>query len=85
MSCNVVSASVVTGVAGVMGVTGVRNTSADEQAPATSASLGMTSAAGGFGISLSTLSGLKGNKPVAAHPARMFLFVIALSLAGLYR
>ena len=66
MSCNMVNASVVTGVAGV---TGVRDTSASGQAYATSAIPGMISAAGGFRISLSTLSGLKGNKPVAAYPA----------------
>ena len=36
-------------------------------------------------MSLSTLSGLSGNKPLAAHAAVMFLFVNALSLAGLYR
>jgi len=34
---------------------------------------------------VSTLSGLNGNKPLAAHPAVMFLFVNPLSLAGLYR
>lgn len=36
-------------------------------------------------MSLSTLSGLNGNKPLIAHIAVIFLFVKALSLAGLYR
>ncbi len=36
-------------------------------------------------MSLSTLSGLNENKPLAAHAAVIFLFVEALSLAGLYR
>ena len=38
----------------------------------------------GFRISASILLGLKGYKPLAFHPARMFLLVKALSLAGLY-
>jgi hypothetical protein len=33
----------------------------------------------------STLWGFKGNNPEAAHPASMFLLVIALSLAGWLR
>ena len=36
-------------------------------------------------MSLSTFSGLNGNKPLAAHAAMMFFFVNAFSLAGLYR
>jgi hypothetical protein len=37
----------------------------------------------GSGISLSTLSGLKGKRPALAHPARKFLDVNACFLAGL--
>jgi len=51
----------------------------------TSLVLGAITSAKGFGISLSTLSGLKGNKPALTHPARMFLDVSARSFAGLYR
>ena len=39
----------------------------------------------GFGISVSILLELKGYKPLAFHPARIFLLIKALSLAGLYR
>jgi hypothetical protein len=46
---------------------------------------GIVSSAGVFGISLSTLSGLNGNKLHAAKPALIFLGVNALSLAGLNR
>jgi hypothetical protein len=51
----------------------------------TSLVLEAVTSAKGFGISLSTLSGLKGNKPALTHPARRFLDVSARSLAGLYR
>jgi hypothetical protein len=64
-------------------LTGVGDTSLREDV-ATSA-LALLSSAGGFGMSRSTLWGLKGNNPEAAHPASMFLLVIALSLAGWYR
>ena len=77
--CNNVRASVVTGVTGVYG------TSSCGQDPTTLSAFGTVSSAGGFNVSLSTLSGLNGNKPVAAHPAVMFLLVNALSLAGLYK
>jgi hypothetical protein len=39
----------------------------------------------GLGIELSTLSGLNGNKPLAAKPALMFLAVKAFARAGLNR
>jgi hypothetical protein len=78
-SCNDVRASTVTGVTGVTGVDG---TSFREDIAAMSAPE-LVCSAGGFGMSRSTLSGLKGNNPAAAHPARMVLAVIALSLAGL--
>jgi hypothetical protein len=51
----------------------------------TSTSFRIVSSAGGFGVSLSTMSGMNGNKPVVAHAAVMFLLVNALSGAGLYR
>jgi hypothetical protein len=80
-SCNTVKPSAVTGVTGVAGVSG---TSLWEEDP-TSLATEMTRSAGGFGVLRSTLSGLKGIKPVAAHPAMMFLLVSAFSLAGAYR
>jgi hypothetical protein len=66
----------------VIGVTGVSGTSLEVAVAATSA-LVLSCSAGGFGISQSTLSGLKGNNPAASHPAKMFLLVIAFSLASL--
>jgi hypothetical protein len=39
----------------------------------------------GLGIELSILSGLNGNKPLAAKPALMFLAVNAFTRAGLKR
>jgi hypothetical protein len=81
-SCNDVSASAVTGVTGV---TGVWSTSLCKHDPAKLSAVATVSSAGSFGISLSTLSRLNGNRPVAAHPALMFLLFNALSLAGLYR
>ena len=47
--------------------------------------MGTVGPAAGFGIPVSTLSGLKEYKPLAFHPARIFLLVRALSLARLYR
>jgi len=44
----------------------------------------MAISARGAGILLSTLSGLSGNRPLAAKPALIFFGVNALSLAGLY-
>ena len=51
---------------------------------ATLALVESTTSVRGFTISLSTLSGLNGNKSHAANPAKMFLRVNALSLAGLH-
>lgn len=42
-----------------------------------------TGGGGGLGILASTLLELNGNKPLPLYPARMFLFVSAMSLAGL--
>jgi hypothetical protein len=39
---------------------------------------------GGFGVFLSTLSGLNRNKPQAAYADVIFLFINARPLAGLY-
>jgi hypothetical protein len=52
-----------------------------------SSALGTTGAgpAEGIGILLSTLSGLKGNRPLAAKPALIFFGVNAATLAGLKR
>ena len=74
--CNDLTASVVTGVIGVC------STSSCGQ---DLTSFGTVSSAGAFNIFRSTLSGLNGNNPLAAHPAVIFLLVNALSLAGLYR
>ena len=49
------------------------------------AASGITTSTRGLGISFSTLSGLKGYRPVAAYLALMFLLVNAVSLVGLYR
>jgi hypothetical protein len=38
---------------------------------------------GGFGVSVRTLLGLNGNNLLPLYAARIFLFVSALSLAGL--
>ena len=66
------------------GVTGVCSTSScGQDVTFISSAFGIVSSAGGFGVSLSTLSGLSGSKPHLAHPARMFFFVSALCLAGL--
>jgi hypothetical protein len=35
--------------------------------------IGIVGSVTGFGVSVSTLSGLKGYRPLAFHPARMFL------------
>jgi hypothetical protein len=45
--------------------------------------MGVTTPAGGFGMSFNALPGLKGYKPVAAHPDLVFLWVSALCRAGL--
>lgn len=81
--CNNVRASDVTGVTGVIGV--CSNWSCEQDDTTTSLAFGIVSSTGGLGVYQSTLSGLNGNNPVAAHPAVMFLLVNALSLAGLYR
>jgi len=47
--------------------------------------LRIVSLAGSFSISARTLSGLNGNKPLPLYTARIFFFVSAVSLAGLYR
>lgn len=75
------SASVVAGVTGVIGV--CRLCSSGQGT--TLLGLGTVSCAGGLGVCQSTLSGLNGNNPVAAYPAKIFLLLIALSLAGLYK
>jgi hypothetical protein len=79
--CNDVRASIITGVIGVIGVSGTSL----RDGGSTASTFEPLSSAGGFGISRSTLSRLKGNNPAAAQPATMFLLVRALSLAGLYR
>jgi hypothetical protein len=71
-------------VTGVTEVTGVTSTSSQGHEPATLSPVGIKSSDGGLGVLRSTLSGSNGNKPVAAHPARMFLLVNARSLAGAY-
>ena len=66
------------------GVTGVCGSMSCQQDPTlTSSALGIAGSAGGAGILLSTLSGLNGNKPLAAKPALIFFGVNALSLTGL--
>lgn len=80
MSCNDVTASAVTGVTGVMSGWGVVSCVLEVIVAAP----GTTISTCGFGMSLSTLSGLKGYKPVAAHPDLILLWVNALSHAGLY-
>jgi hypothetical protein len=67
------------------GVTGVCSTSSYGRGPSFPSAFGMISSAWGFGIFLSTLSGLYGANPHAAKPALIFLDVIAVSLAGPYR
>ena len=64
------------------GVTGVCSTmSCGQDSTFTLSAFGIIlRSAGGFGISLSTLSGLSGNKPLAAKPALIFFDVNALSL-----
>jgi hypothetical protein len=79
--CNNATASVVTGVTGVVSIS---NTSPCGRA-LTITSCGTLTSGGGLGVSLSTLSGLNGDNPVAAHAAVIFLLVKALVLAGLYR
>jgi hypothetical protein len=66
-----------TGVAGV----GINSYYRDSALSA----LQIVSSAGGFGVSASTLLGLNRNKPLPLHAKRIFLFVSAASLAGLYR
>lgn len=68
-----------TGVAGV-GI-GIDSYCGDS----TLSALGIVSSAGSFGVSVRTLSGLNGNKPLPLYAARIFLFVSAVSLTGLYR
>jgi hypothetical protein len=75
------STSVVTGVTGVIGVCRLRSCRQD----VTSWGSGTVSCAGGFVVCRSTLSGLNGNRLVAAHPAKMFLLVMAFCLAGSYK
>jgi hypothetical protein len=70
MSSSDVRVSADTGVASVCGTS-----SCVQEATLTSMVVGAFSSERGFGISLSTLSGLKGNKPALAYPARMFLDV----------
>jgi hypothetical protein len=78
--CNDVSAFA---VAGVVGVLGVCSASSCRQDPTASSAFGRV--IGGFGVSLSTLSRLNGNKLVVAYLVVMFLLVNAFSLAGLYK
>ena len=66
------------------GVTGVYSTMSCGQDPtSTLSAFGIVRSVGGFGICLSTLSRLNGNKPLAAKPALIFFGVNALSLARL--
>jgi hypothetical protein len=51
----------------------------------TLSAFGSVTLVGGFGVPLSTLSGLGGVKALAAYLAIMFFLVNAFSLAGLYR
>lgn len=67
------------------GVTGVCGSASSRQGPITSSALGTAGSATGAGILLSTLSGLNGNKLLAAKPALIFFGVNALFFAGLYR
>lgn len=79
-SWSVAKASANTGVAGVpSGKSPWQGAST-----ATLALVDSTTSVRGFIISLSTLSGLNGNKPHAANPVKMLLRVNALSLAALY-
>ena len=80
MSSSDVRASADIGVAGVCGIW-----SCVQELTFTLLIFGAFSSARGFGISFSTFSGLKGNNPALAYPARMFLDVNACFLAGLYR
>jgi hypothetical protein len=79
MSCNDLSASIVTSVTGV---TCVGSISSIRRALAMS-SLRIMTLATGFATSL-ILVGLKGNKPVAVYSTPMSLLTNA-SLSGLYR
>lgn len=74
--CSDVKASGVTGVMGVSGTSFCKGVAAI-------AAVELLCPVDGFNMLRNTLSGLKGNSPAAAYPARMFLLVIALSLAGL--
>lgn len=69
-------------VAGVTGDVGVRSASSCEEADAC-ASCGTVSSAQGLGVFLSTLSGLNGKSPLAAHPATIFHLLNTLSSTGL--
>jgi hypothetical protein len=69
-------------VIGVTGVAGVDRTLFCKDVAATVA-VELLCSVGGFGMLRNTLSGFKGNNLAAAYLARMFLLVIALSLAGL--
>jgi hypothetical protein len=65
------------------GVTGVSSSTSCRQDPTfTSSALGMADSAE-LGILLSTLSGLNGNKLLAAKPALIFFGVNAITHAGL--
>jgi len=67
-------------------IIGVCSSTSYQQDPIfTSSALGMAGLARGVGILLSTLSGLKGNRPLAAKPALIFFSVNAIFLAGLYK
>jgi hypothetical protein len=79
MLCNDATASVVTGVTGVTGISNISSCGQD----ATVTSFWTLTSGGGFGMSLSTLSGLNGNKPVAAHADVMFFLVKALALVAI--
>ena len=77
-------ASAVTGVTGIVGAAGTAAVSHCER-PVTKIGSPVASgiSAGGFTKSFSTLCGFNGNNPPLLHPARMFFFVNADTLAEL--
>lgn len=80
MSTSDARASADTGVASVCGTW-----SCVQEPKFNSLIFGAVSSVRALGTSLSTFSGLKGNRPALANPACMFLGVSASSLAGLCR
>jgi hypothetical protein len=74
-----ITASAITGVICLRGTSSCGYTTTS-----ISSALETVKRGGGFGVFLSTLSGLNGNKLQAAYADVVFLFVKALSLAGLY-